>query len=93
MRRAAKTDTNQSSIVSGLRAIFGPDCVMDLSAVGQGCPDLAVGIRGKTLFMEIKTKTGKLTVDQQIWHRNWDGHVAIITTLQEALDVIERETT
>ncbi|MCB0108504.1 MAG: hypothetical protein KDE53_21435 [Caldilineaceae bacterium] len=93
MRRAAKVDTNHSQIVTGLRAIFGPDCVLDLSAVGRGCPDICVGVRGKTLLMEIKTPTGKLTSDQVYWHRNWGGQKAVVTTLQEALDVIEQETT
>lgn len=90
---AAKVDSNHSKIVNGLRDIFGPDCIQDLSAVGRGCPDIAVGVRSRTLFMEIKTATGKLTDDQIIWHREWPGQVDVVTTLQEALDVIERETT
>lgn len=93
MRRAAKTDSNHSEIVKGLCHIFGPDCVFDASGVGKGFPDLVIGIRGKTLLMEIKTKTGKLTTDQQIFHRVWDGHIAIVTTLEEALQVIAKETT
>lgn len=91
-RYAAKVDTNQPEIVKRLREIFGPDCVQDLSAVGKGCPDIAVGVRGRTIFMEIKTTKGKLTIDQQIWHRNWPGQVDVVTTIDEALAVIERET-
>lgn len=92
-RHAARVDSNHSAIVDGLRAIFGPDCVLDLSAVGQGCPDICVGVRGRTLLMEIKTEKGKLTPDQVYWHRNWDGQKAVVTTLQEALAVIQQETT
>lgn len=92
-RYAAKVDANQNEIVKGLRQIFGDECVFDLSAVGSGCPDVMIGVRGRTLLMEIKTDKGKLTTDQQIFHRTWMGQVDVVRTLQEALAVIERETT
>lgn len=92
MRRAAKVDTNQRPIVTALKQIFGEDCILDLSAVGQGCPDIMIGVRGKNLLMEIKTDTGKLTTDQQIFHLSWPGQVHVVRCLQEALQVIERET-
>ena len=93
MRYAAKTDSNQRPIVQSLRDIFGPDCVFDLSAVGQGCPDLMVGVRGVNLLMEIKTDKGKLTTDQVIFHKSWPGSVVVVRTLQEALDAITKATT
>lgn len=92
-RRAAKTDANQHPIVKALKDIFGPSCVFDLSTVGKGCPDLMVGVRGKTLLMEIKTDDGTLTPSQIWFHRNWDGQVAVVRSLADALKVIERETT
>ena len=92
-RYAAKTDANQKPIVSELRAIFGPDVVLDLSAVGRGCPDIMVGVRGHNLLLEIKTDKGSLTADQVYFHREWGGQVHVIRTLQDALDIIERETT
>lgn len=92
-RYAAKVDSNQSPIVSGLRAIFGPDCVFDLSSVGGGCPDLMIGVRGRTILLEIKTVKGELTTDQKLFHMNWPGQVAVVRSLEEALKVIERETT
>jgi hypothetical protein len=93
VRRAAKVDDNQRPIVKALRDIFGPDCVFDLSAVGRGCPDLMVGVRGVNLLMEIKMDKGKLTTDQVIFHREWAGQVVVVRTLQDALDAIERATT
>lgn len=93
MRRAAKVDDNQRPIVRGLKEIFGPDCVFDLSAVGQGCPDIMVGVRGVNLLMEIKTDRGRLTTDQEIFHRSWPGNVVVVRTLQEALDAIAKATT
>ena len=94
MRRyAAKVDANQNTIVSGLRQIFGPDCVFILSTVGSGMTDIIVGVRGQNILLEIKTDRGKLTPDQQIFHKVWPGQVDIVHTLEEALKVIERMTT
>lgn len=92
MRRAAKVDSNQRPIVRALQEIFGPDCVFDLSAVGRGCPDIMVGLRGVNLLLEIKMDKGKLTPDQQIFHRVWDGQIAVVRTVQDALDAIEKAT-
>jgi len=92
MRRAAKVDANQSPIVRGLQAVFGPEAVFDCSGVGRGFPDIMVGVRGHNILMEIKTDRGKLTDDQVYFHREWDGQVSVIRTLQEALDLIGRLT-
>lgn len=51
-RRAARTDANQSLIVSGLRS--GGAFVVVLSAVGRGVPDLLVGFRGRWILLELK---------------------------------------
>ena len=64
---AKKTDANQQDIVDDLRKL---GCtVVDLSSVGQGCPDLLVGIRGFTILMEVKNERGrnKLTPQQERW--------------------------
>jgi Holliday junction resolvase len=88
MRRAAKVDDNHTEIVEALRAM---GCtVMSLAAVGGGCPDIAVGIRGKTLLIEIKDGSKppsrrKLTEDQLKWHSEWKGHVAIVENVEEAI--------
>jgi hypothetical protein len=92
-RYAAKVDNNHRQIVDALRQAFGPDAVFDTSGAGHGFPDICVGVRGKTLLLEIKGKQGKLTLDQQIFHSNWDGHVAVVRSVEEALAIIEKETT
>jgi hypothetical protein len=52
MRRAARTDSNQTEIVATLRSL---GCsVQMLHAVGAGCPDLLIGIDGQNLLLEIK---------------------------------------
>jgi Holliday junction resolvase len=47
-----KTDLNQKEIVAVLKQV-GAD-VLDLSAVGGGCPDLVVAWRGENVFVEVK---------------------------------------
>ncbi|MFN7002205.1 MAG: hypothetical protein ACK4NW_02100 [Roseinatronobacter sp.] len=91
MRRAAKVDRNQSEIVGALRAVGAS--VQPLHAVGQGCPDLAVGFRGQCFFLEVKDgslppSARKLTSAQEEWHAAWRGHVAVVTSEQEATAAI-----
>ena len=92
MRRAARTDRNQGPIVDALRDIPGVT-VEVLSAVGGGCPDLAIGYRGMTFLVELKDG-GKppskrvLTPEQEKWHADWKGHRAVAKNLGEVLDAI-----
>jgi Holliday junction resolvase len=76
--RGRKTDANQSSIVSALRQVGAS--VVDLSAVGKGCPDLLVGYRGQTYLLEVKNKAGRnrLTADQNVFMAWWHGVPPII---------------
>lgn len=91
-RYAAKVDTNQKPIVKALKDIFGEDVVFDLSAVGRGCPDIMVGVRGVNLLFEIKTDSGTLTTDQKIFHQVWTGQVNVIRNLDDALQIIAKHT-
>ena len=76
MRRAARVDENQSPIVNGLMLLGAK--VQLLHAVGQGCPDILVGWKGKNFLIEIKNPDKpagdqKLTSDQVKWHKFWTG--------------------
>lgn len=91
MRRAAKVDANQAQIVAALRAIGAS--VQPLHTVGGGCPDLAVGVNGVTLLIEIKDgakrpSARKLTSDEAKWHQEWRGHVDVVEDVEEALSVV-----
>jgi len=93
VRRAAKTDRNQAEIVRALRQAGAS--VLCLHGVGQGCPDLAVGFRGKNYFLEIKDgdlppSKQALTEDEQDFFWSWDGHYKLVTSVKEALEVITR---
>ena len=91
MRRAAKIDRNQPEIVRALRQAGAS--VLCLHGVGQGCPDLLVGTRDRTFFLEVKDNLQppskqKLTPDEAEWHYSWRGEVYVVKTVAEALDIL-----
>lgn len=89
--RACKIDRNQPAVVKALRKA---GCsVQILSAVGKGCPDLAVGFLGITTMVEVKDGEApksqrKLTPDQVKWHRDWQGCVMIVESAEQAVRLI-----
>ena len=88
MRRAARVDGNHAEIVTALRAAGAT--VQSLAAIGAGCPDLVVGLAGKTFLVEVKDglKTPShrvLTSDQRRWIERWTGsEVRILTDTGQA---------
>ena len=82
-----RVDDNQSQIVRELRRV-GMD-VQHLHGVGQGCPDILVGYRGRNILLEIKKdEKAKLTADQVIWHQTWRGQVAVVSNPQAAIKAV-----
>jgi len=84
MRRAAKIDATQNSIVD---ALLRAGCrVQSLATVGMGCPDLLVKGPHGLMLLEVKSPGGGLTWQQEKWHQHWgtDG-VAIVQTPAQAL--------
>ena len=80
---------NQATIVEALRAVGAT--VVSLAPIGKGVPDLLVGFGGGTYLLEVKNRAGRglrLTDDQARWHTGWRGHVAVVSTVAEALGVI-----
>lgn len=91
MRRAAKVDDNQSEIVKALRAIGAT--VQPIHQIGKGCPDLLVGWRGMNTLLELKDgakapSARKLTQDEVDWHANWRGQVAVVETVEQAIEAV-----
>lgn len=89
MRRAAKRDANHAAIVAALRRC---GClVLDLGAVGNGCPDLLVNWAGVLTLLEVKDSAKppsarKLTDDQLLFHAVWaEARLAVVTTPEEAI--------
>lgn len=84
-----RVDSNQKEIIKGLTERYGKGAVVPLSTVGEGVPDLLVGVGNVNLLMEVKTDTGKLTPSQVDWHKQWQGQVAIVRSVDEAVAVID----
>lgn len=93
VRRAARTDRNQQEIIRVLR---DAGCgVLDLSAVGKGCPDLLVhppAYPDARMAFLVEIKDGSkspsrrtLTPDQEKFHREWKGSIFVVTSPEEAL--------
>ena len=82
-----RVDVNQAEIVAALRGVPGVT-VTCTHMVGHGFADLVVGRKGKTFLLEIKSKKGKLTAAEMWWHRAWQGHIAIVRTVDEALAAV-----
>jgi hypothetical protein len=90
-RYSAKVDRNQSEIVAALRQAGAT--VQPLHSVGQGCPDLLVGYRGRNWLIEVKdwqasNSDRELNARQVEWHGGWKGQVAKVETVGAALAVI-----
>ena len=87
----SRTDDNQQDIVAALRAI-GVSVTL-LHAVGGGCPDLLCGYldsdgNGRNILLEVKGLKGTLTPAQEKWHSEWNGQVAIVRSVEEAINVV-----
>ena len=94
MRRASRTDRNQPEIVEALRSLGAS--VAFLHMAHNGIPDLLVGFQGRNFLFEAKDglKTAsarKLTPCQVQWHREWSGQAAIVTSTEEAIACLFRE--
>jgi hypothetical protein len=68
--------------------------VLDLAAVGGGCPDLLVGRAGKNYLIEIKdgakpASARKLNAAQANFHAAWRGHpVRVVVDVETALEAV-----
>ena len=99
-RRAAKVDSNQTEIVEYFRS---QGCSVAItSGAGDGFPDLVVGVPppiglpvlGINLLVEVKDgekppSARKLTVDQEKFHGDWRGQIAVIESIEQAAELLE----
>ncbi len=92
LRHAKRVDGNHAAIRDGIRAM-GYE-VLDLSAAGEGVPDLAVKVgAGLVQFLEVKDgskplSAQKLTEAQERWHNFAWRITSKPRTLEEALESI-----
>jgi len=89
MRRAARIDSNHAEIVAALRKCGAS--VINLSRVGEGCPDLLVGMLGRNVLLEVKAEKGRVRPNQQALIATWPGEAYIVRSVDEALAAILRK--
>lgn len=92
MNRRKRVDANQREIAQALKTLGAT--IEYLHFVGRGCPDLLVGFRGRNYLLEVKdgakpVTRQRLTADEIAWQEQWRGQVAVISTVDEALAVID----
>lgn len=91
--RAKRTDANQEAIVKALRKM---GCSVAItSMVGNGFTDLVCGYRGRNFLLEVKDgskllSAQRLTNAENLFHLTWRGQIAVITSLQNAIDIITK---
>jgi hypothetical protein len=76
-----KRDANHDEIAQAFRSL---GCsVFDASAVGDGFPDLVVGVMRLNLLVEVKDAKGDLTEDQVKFMGDWRGTVVIVRNVDD----------
>ena len=95
MRHAARTDANHAAIRDGLRALFGPEAVHDVSACSGLGFDLILVARGILLLLEVKQpgKAKRLTDSERAALERYGEFYHVVTSLDEALAAISDGTT
>ena len=66
-----RVDNNQLEIIKAFQSMGAT--VLNLSAVGKGCPDLLIGYKNISVLVEVKSKTGKFTELQLKFMEQWQG--------------------
>lgn len=92
MGHAKRVDANQSEIVEGLRKEGAS--VSITSALGDGAPDLIIGIPQTNILAEVKnpkTRYGRKGLNslQRAFSDWWTGPFTIIYTLQDAIATLK----
>jgi hypothetical protein len=84
-----RRDANQKEIVETLRTL---GCsVRDLSQVGDGGPDLEIGIYGHDFAVEVKEFGKVLSEDQVEWAQTWRGsRVVVLYTADQAIAWVQQ---
>lgn len=81
-----RVDANHAAIVAALRAV---GCsVLSLAGLGGGVPDLLVGVRGRTMLLEVKCPGEALRPLQSEWLRSWRGQWEVVDSVGGALAAV-----
>ncbi len=88
MKRAARSDKNQIAIVKALRKVGAS--VLHLHRLGQGAPDILVGLAGKNYLFELKAnlKSSMTPMEKDFFFR-WRGQVHVAFCAEDILRVTQ----
>lgn len=92
---AKRVDANQGAIVEALRRCGATVAIT--SSLGDGFVDIVVGYGGRNYLVEIKDgsqpeSAQKLTPDEKAFHEKWRGQIAVIRSVQEAINFLNTST-
>ena len=92
-RRAARVDSNQTEIVKAFRRLGAS--VAHTHTLGNGFPDVVVGVRGVNYLVEIKDGSKppsqrKLTQDEQEFRGAWRGQYVVIESIDDVIQFINQ---
>lgn len=84
-----RVDENQKQIIHTFIALGAS--VLNLSRVGEGAPDLAIGYKGNTVFVEVKRDSKAPYTDSQVkFMQEWrGGAVSRIDSVDAAIRLIK----
>lgn len=92
--RARRVDGNQREVVRAFEAAGGR--WLDLSAVGNGCPDGLLCVLRTLYLVEIKNAKGRATSKGKIYtpaqekfHASWPGRIHTVWGVNDALALVE----
>lgn len=91
MGYARRTDANQAEIASAFRKMGCSVAVT--SSLGNGFPDLVIGLYGINALIEVKDgnkppSDRRLTDDEADFHEKWKGSIYIVESIDDAIKVV-----
>lgn len=78
-----KRDANEPDIIEAWESIGGQAHRLS----DPNIPDLLIGIQGKTVLCEVKSKGGQLTEGQRQWIEDWQDYGGWVVIAYSADDV------
>ena len=93
MRVRARKDSNHTEVVTAFRDLGAT--VLDTAQLGNGAPDIIVGMSGQTVSIEIKDgakppSARKLTPDEVKFHDEWKGWIEIVYSIDDVVNIVKR---
>jgi Holliday junction resolvase len=93
MRVRARADSNHTEIVKAFRACGAS--VLDTKQLGNGAPDIVVGLNKQCIAVEIKDgkkvpSKRKLTPDEVKFHDEWQGWIEIVYSTEDVINLVNK---